>query len=207
MTLAAALSLFLAMALLAAAPSVSVMAVSARAAAFGFSHGLAATLGIVVGDLVFIVLAIFGLALLAELMGELFFLVLLAGGVYLFVLAASLWRAGAHEGTADAPLEATWLSSFMAGLLITLADQKAIVFYLGFFPAFLDLATLTLADALLVMLLATVAVGGVKLVYALAASRLRVFAGGAMVRVINRGAAAVLMLAGLWLLLRGWAAI
>ncbi|MCC5870230.1 MAG: LysE family transporter [Gammaproteobacteria bacterium] len=207
MTLAAALSLLVAMAVLAAVPSVSVMAVSARAAAFGFSHGLAATLGIVVGDLVFIVFAIFGLALLAGLMGELFFLVRIAGGVYLLMLAVSLWRAVAHHDGAEPPLEATWLSSFMAGLLVTLADQKAIVFYLGFFPAFLDLARLTLVDALLVMLLAIVAVGGVKLIYALAASRLRVFAGGTMLRLINRAAAAVLMLAGLWLLFRGWAAI
>ncbi len=206
MTLTAALSLFVAMAVLAAIPSVSVMAVSSRAAAFGFGHGLAATLGIVVGDLVFIVLAIFGLALLAAAMGDLFFLVRLAGGVYLLILAVGLWRVAAHPARAEEPLQASWLSSFLAGLLITLADQKAILFYLGFLPAFLDLATLRIGDAALVMLLATLAVGGVKLIYAFMASRLSVLAGGAMVRPINRGAAILLLLAAVWLLVRGWSA-
>ena len=59
----------------------------------------------------------------------------------------------------------------MAGLLLTLADQKAVLFYLGFFPAFLDLAAITLTEALQVVVITVVAVGGVKIAYALAADR------------------------------------
>ena len=49
------------MALLAAVPSLSVVAVVARAASFGFIHGAFTAFGVVVGDIILILLAIFGL--------------------------------------------------------------------------------------------------------------------------------------------------
>jgi len=64
-------------------------------------------------------------------------------------------------------------SSFMTGLPITPGEQKAILFYLGFFPAFMDLKALTVPDALIVIAIAAVAVGGVKLGYAWVASVVR----------------------------------
>lgn len=60
----------------------------------------------------------------------------------------------------------TLRASYLSGLSITFADQKAILFYLGFFPAFIDLKAITLTDTVLLLIAATLAVGGVKLVYA-----------------------------------------
>jgi threonine/homoserine/homoserine lactone efflux protein len=76
------------MTLLAMVPSVSVLAVSARAASSGFRHGVYVTLGIITGDTVFIVLAIFGLQLLVAALGEAFVFIEYLGGVYLIVLAS-----------------------------------------------------------------------------------------------------------------------
>ncbi|NJM63549.1 MAG: LysE family transporter, partial [Oscillatoriales cyanobacterium RU_3_3] len=73
MTLSSIGALFCAMTVLAAIPSISVLAVSTRSAAFGFIHGVFTTLGIVVGDIIFILIAILGLSLLAQKMGSLFF--------------------------------------------------------------------------------------------------------------------------------------
>lgn len=83
LSLSSMVALFGAMAVLAAVPSVSVLAVSARAAAFGFIHGAFTAMGIVAGDIVFILLAIFGLALLVEALGGMFFLIKYVGGVKL----------------------------------------------------------------------------------------------------------------------------
>ena len=57
----------------------------------------------------------------------------------------------------------------MTGLLVTLGDQKAVVFYLGFLPAFIELGTLSHPDIGAVLASAVLAVGGVKLGYAYAA--------------------------------------
>lgn len=195
------LALFGAMVVLAALPSVSVLAVTARAASHGFLHGAAAAMGIVLADILFILLAIFGLAALAGVLGEGMLLIRLAGAVYLSWLAWSLWRA-AGGGTAPQQVsEASLWGSFSAGLLITLGDQKALLFYFGFFPAFLDLEALSWSDALWVSLVALLAVGGVKLLYAAVAARAGRLLGASGGRWLNRLAALILLTVALALLL------
>lgn len=54
----------------ASVPSLSVLTVSARSAALGFSHGALTSAGIVVGDMIFILIAIYGLSVLASLLGD-----------------------------------------------------------------------------------------------------------------------------------------
>lgn len=201
-TFANAAALFAAMTLLALVPSVSVLAVSARAASAGFRHGVYVTLGIVAGDTVFIVLAIFGLHLLAEAMGDSFVFIKYLGGAYLIWLGIRLWRSSAGETAAQTQTDTSATSSFMTGLLITLGDQKAILFYLGFFPAFMDLKTLTVLDALVVILIAAVAVGGVKLGYAYAASRAGVLISAKTGRTLNIIAACVMIVVGVIVMLR-----
>jgi len=191
------------MAVLALIPSVSVMTVTARAAAFGFIQGLFTALGIVVGDIIFILIAVYGLAFAAELMGAQFTLIKLIGGVYLIWLGISLWRSGSKSLEAGETTDTSRTSSFMSGLLITLGDQKEILFYLGFFPAFLDLARVTIADTLIIIVIATVTVGGAKLIYAFLADRASlVFDNRAAVRGINIAAAGVMIAIGILLLLK-----
>lgn len=190
------------MTLLALVPSVSVLAVSARAASAGFRHGVYVTLGIIAGDTIFIVLAIFGLQLLAAAMSDNFVFIKYLGGAYLIWLGLRLWRSGAAATMGRAHAETSTTSSFMTGLLITLGDQKAILFYLGFFPAFMDLKALTVLDALIVILIAAVAVGGVKLGYAYAASRAGALVGARAGRTLNIVAACVMIVVGVFVIVR-----
>ncbi|UCH40117.1 MAG: LysE family translocator [Gammaproteobacteria bacterium] len=191
------------MIVLAIIPSVSVLAVSARAAAFGFSHGLFTALGIVAGDIIFILVAVYGLVFVAEAMGEQFRLIKYIGGAYLIWLGISLWRADARARKREEVRQSSWGASFLTGLLITLGDQKAILFYLGFFPAFIDLSRMTPVDTLLIILIATVGVGGAKLVYAWLADRASlIFDNSNAVRGLNIFAACVMILVGVALLLK-----
>lgn len=193
-------ALFGAMALLAAVPSVSVLIVSARAASAGFTHGALAAAGIVAADILFILLALFGLALAAEALGEAFQWLRYAAALWLLWLAWGLFRAGAARGPESAPPRPTAWSSFMAGFLLTLGDQKAILFYLGFFPAFLDLAAMTAGDAIAIVAIAILAVGSVKLAWAFAAARTGGIVGAQAGRVLNIAAAILLAAVALWLL-------
>lgn len=193
--------------MLAIIPSVSVLAVTARSAAFGFTHGVLTALGIVAADILFILIAVYGLALVAELMGAQFKLVQYLGGAYLIWLGISLWRADTKARQSDEVKQSSHSSSFLTGFLITLGDQKAILFYLGFFPAFVDLSRMTPADTLIIIMIAIIGVGGAKLVYAYLADRARtVFENTRAVRGINILAACVMIAVGLSLLLKtqGW---
>lgn len=134
MTLTDITALFVAMLVLAAVPGLSVLTVTARTVTGGISHGTATAAGVVVGDLVFILLALFGLAVLAETLGERFYLIKYLGGAYLIWLGTLLWRANNRTAIRELAGNGSLISSFLAGLLVTLGDQKAIFFYLGFFP-------------------------------------------------------------------------
>lgn len=145
MTFSSIAALFGAMIVLATIPSPSVFAVVARSIASGFTHGLVTVIGIVLGDFVFIILAIYGLSAIAETMGSLFVLVKYLGSVYLIWLGIQLWRSKSNIIEVEGIKESSWLSNFLSGLFITLGDQKAFLFYLGFFPAFVDLSNNTFA--------------------------------------------------------------
>jgi threonine/homoserine/homoserine lactone efflux protein len=191
------------MVVLAIVPSVSVLAVTARAATFGFVHGLFTALGIVVADILFILVAVYGLALIAELMGDQFRLIQYIGAAYLIWLGISLWRADAQARASEQVQQSSWSSSFLTGLLITLGDQKAILFYLGFFPAFIDLSKMTPVDTLIIVLIAILAVGGAKLVYAFLADRASLmFKNSRALRGINILAAVIMIAVGITLLLK-----
>jgi len=193
------------MIVLALVPSISVLAVTARAAALGFSHGLFTAIGIVVADILFILIAVYGLALIAAMMGDQFRLLQYLGAAYLIWLGISLWRAEAKTGVADSVRQSSRFASFLTGLLITLADQKAILFYLGFFPAFIDLSRMTVTDTLIIVIIAIIGVGGAKLAYALLAVRAReLFRNSRALRGINALAACVMFLVGIALLLKTW---
>lgn len=196
-TLGESMTLFGVMAALAAVPGLSVLVVSARSAAFGFTHGVFAAMGIVAGDIFYILVAILGLSMLAEAMGEWFALVKYLGAVYLVWMGVVIWRSasGALEA-AGRTGGSTRLSSFLAGLFLTLGDQKAVLFYLGFFPAFFDVSVITRLDVCLIMAITTVAVGGVKVAYAYMAGRAGLLLNFRFKRGVSMAGGGVLVLVG-----------
>ncbi len=201
MTFGSSVTLFGAMVVLAMVPSISVLAVTTRSAASGFIHGVSTTAGIVVGDVFFIIVAIFGLSVLADTLGSLFVLVKYLGGTYLIWLGVTLWRSRPKAVEEGGVTESSLLSSFLAGLFITLGDQKAILFYLVFFPAFVDLSTLSYLDAGIIILIAIIAVGGVKLAYAFMADRARLlFKRSDAIKRINIAAGTIMIAVGIFLL-------
>ncbi len=173
MTLIDIFSLFAIMVALAAIPSASVALVVTRAATAGVADGIAVAAGIVVGDLIFVVLAILGLAVIAETMGGLFLVIKTAGAVYLMWLGFSLLKSSVRRTPRlrDGPAGSRFVTSFAAGLVLTLGDLKAIVFYASLFPVFIDLTALNVADVVAIVLTTVLAVGGVKCVYAVFARR------------------------------------
>jgi len=205
LSLGEGLALIAAMAVLAAVPSTSVLAVVARASSSGFAQGAAMAMGVVAGDIVFIAIALFGLAVLIEALGPLFFVLRAAAAMYLVWLAVRLWRSATKPVAVRTGAAATgsMAGSFGSGLLITLGDQKAVFFYLGFLPAFVALEHVTLADAGLLIAIAVVAVGGVKLAYAALADRVAQRLGGGASAMVQRTAAVVLCLTAVLVLLRG----
>ncbi|MBV7255933.1 LysE family translocator [Pacificimonas sp. WHA3] len=176
MTFISATGLFLIMAALAAIPSASVALVVIRSATYGTRDGIAAALGIVAGDLIFAALAIGGLTALAEALGGLFTALRYLAAAYLIWFGANLLhtiRKPADMRGRRAPKGHGGLAvSFMAGLLLTLGDVKAILFYAAMFPAFVDIPAMTTPDIALVAVITVIAIGWVKITYAFAGAKI-----------------------------------
>lgn len=173
MNLFEALILLVIMLPLAAMPSSSVALVVVRSASAGRLSGVASVLGIVVGDLIFVAIALLGMSLLAEWLGAFFTLVKYCGGAYLIWLGFCLYKTKPfHSFPLTRNPAASLVLDFTAGLFLTLGDVKAILFYASLFPALIVMENLVLWDMMLIMLITAVTVGGVKLVYVLFASTL-----------------------------------
>jgi len=133
----------------------------------GVRAGMAATLGVIAGDQVLLWLAVAGLSALLINYPALYSSVQWAGAAYLIGLGYSLF----NTKPGDAPvLNMTSDHYFRQGLFITVLNPKAIVFYMAFFPLFVDpaihlglltfavmaatIATLTFIYGLIIVLLA-----------------------------------------------------
>ncbi len=97
--------------------------------------GLAATLGIICGDQVLLWLAVAGVAALLKANPAVFAAVQYAGAAYLAWLGLQMLRARPGSGPV---IQIRPRQYFRQSLLITLLNPKAIVFYMAFFPLFVD---------------------------------------------------------------------
>lgn len=166
------ISLTVVMALLALVPSTSVALVVARSSTAGFLNGAAVAAGIVLGDITFVLLAVLGLATLAEVMGSFFLIVRFMAGVWLIWLGVSLLRSKAALRTPNEGSVSSLVGSVFSGLVVTIGDVKAIFFYASLFPVFVNPATIQASDIATIVMLTILAVGGVKLGYAYWANRI-----------------------------------
>lgn len=204
MTLLSAFALFGALVILAVIPGPGIFAVVARTLASGYRHGVVASIGIVVGDFVFITLALLGLAALSEVMGTFFTLVKYLGAAYLVWLGVSLMLVKNKRTRVTPVASSRYGLSFAAGLFTTLGNPKAILFYLSFFPAFVDLADITLIETAALYVIAAIAVGGVMLCYVLATHKAQASLSSASDKPFLRfGAGSLLLGSGFWVAMKG----
>jgi leucine efflux protein len=133
----------------------------------GVRSGAAATLGVIAGDQVLLWLAVAGLSAVLISYPGLFSTVKWMGAAYLLGLGYSLFRVKPGDGPV---LNMKPDHYFRQALFITVLNPKAIVFYMAFFPLFVDpaihlglltfgvmaatIAALTLVYGLVVVLLA-----------------------------------------------------
>lgn len=124
-------------------PGPGMAAVVARALGGGFRGAFPMVLGMLAGDLVYFVFAVFGLAAVATYLGPVFTLVRWAGAAYLLFIAFKFWTA--RPGTEQMkPRSEAWLRTLLAGFSLTMGNPKTIVFYLAILPTVIPLDQMTL---------------------------------------------------------------
>ena len=197
MTLPSILAFSTAMLILAATPGPGVFATIARSLASGFKDTLPLIIGIIIGDILYLTFAVFGLSFIAQTMNELFTVVKIIGGIYLIYLGIKIWRSRPEIHLEKNGRFHTPWNNFFSGLLITLSNPKVILFYCGFLPTFVDLTSLGIADVGIIAVLVTIVLSGVLCTYSLAAGRTReIFQSSGAVRNLNRSSGTIMAVTG-----------
>jgi homoserine/homoserine lactone efflux protein len=104
----------------------------------GTRRGLATVAGSSLGTALLITAGAAGLSALLSLISEIFEVVRWIGAAYLIWLGINAWRAhGNGEGIAR-PVPRSGRAVFLQGMLVALTNPKTILFYIAFFPQFID---------------------------------------------------------------------
>lgn len=178
----------------AASPGPGIAAIVARVLGRGLNGAAAFTAGLALGDVVWLTIAVLGLAAIANTFHVVFVVIKYAGVVYLLYLAYRLWtqaveaRQVVAETSTDKPVRL-----FLAGLAVTMGNPKVMVFYLALLPSLIDLQAVTLLGWLELSLVTLSVLAVVFGSYVLLAARTRrLFTSPRAVRMINRGTGTVM---------------
>ena len=205
MSIEAAITFALAIFIFAITPGPGTFALLARALSSGAAACFPMTLGMAISDIIYLILATFGLSAIAENYGGLFTVIRFAGAAYLLYLGWKMWTADIDTHFEKTKLKAKgWLSGFIQGFLISASNPKVILFYIAFLPTFIDLSTLAHQDIIMLSVITLFAlVAGLMLVSIAASSVRQYLKSERAVKRLNQTAGSIMIGAGLFLAYRG----
>jgi len=124
------------------------VALTARALSGGFRSAWPLAVGVTLGDILWPLVAIFGLTwMVARFAGLMSVLHWVAAMVFVVMGVALLRGAGSGGLAADGRLTRPGIwPAFSAGVAAVIGNPKAILFYMGVLPGFFDLTRVTLPD-------------------------------------------------------------
>lgn len=127
------------------------VAIMARALASGFRGVWPLSLGVAIGDMLWPLIAIFGLAVIVNQSALLMEGLRWIAAVVFIGMGIALLRHAAQPVASDSRLtrRGRW-AGFSAGLLAITGNPKAALFYVGVLPGFFDVARLSAGDVTLI---------------------------------------------------------
>ncbi len=116
----------------AASPGPSFILVAKITMSRSRKDGIAASIGMGVGGVIFSILALFGLHMLLTNIPILYITLKLLGGLYLIYLATSIWRGAKKPLTAanvNVDIRSSLIKSFFTGLITQICNPKTAIVY------------------------------------------------------------------------------
>ncbi|WP_439104418.1 LysE family translocator [Celeribacter marinus] len=171
------------------------VAMLARAMSGGFASAAPLALGVVVGDVLWPLLAILGVTWIISEFAAFLTVMRWAAVLMFLVMGVMLIRHADKKITSDSRLTRPGiLAGFVAGVVVILGNPKAILFYMGLLPGFFDLSLLTAPDIMVICAISAVVPLIGNLILALFVSRIRglLTSSGALSR-MNRTAGILLI--------------
>jgi threonine/homoserine/homoserine lactone efflux protein len=175
-----------------ATPGPGIAALIARVLGQGLEGVAPFIAGYFIGDMVWLMLAATGLAVVAKTFAGVFLAIKFAGAAYLLYLAWKMATTPAALADTRPPASGGW-RAFLASLSLTLGNPKVMVFFISIMPLFVDVRALRLLTLLQLSAVSAIVIFSTLALYALAANRARGFLRSTRVMKLVHRAAAGLM--------------
>ncbi|MGN6157193.1 MAG: LysE family translocator [Devosia sp.] len=186
-------------------PGPGVAAIVARALGGGFWSAVPMVVGILLGDLVYLAFALFGLAAIATYFGPVFVVIRWAGALYLLYIAWKFWTAKPGAEQLGPKRGESKLRTFASGFALTMGNPKTIVFYLALLPTVVPLdrpiTALGATELTTIVVVVLLAIGSGYA--ALAALARELFTSAKAIRRMNKTAGAIMAGAAAFVVARG----
>ncbi|GAA2835102.1 LysE family translocator [Aminobacter aminovorans] len=157
----------------AGSPGPSIAALVARVISKGFRDVLPFLAAMWIGEAIWLSLAVFGLAFVAQSFHMAFVAVKWAGVAYLVYLAWKMWTAPVDTRAGEMPSQDSPLKLFAAGMAVTLGNPKIMMFYLALLPTIIDLASVSVIGWLELTLTMAAVLIAIDLAWVFAAAQAR----------------------------------
>jgi threonine/homoserine/homoserine lactone efflux protein len=150
------------------------VALLARSLSGGFQAAWPLALGVAVGDILWPLVAVLGVAwLVSEFAGFMEVLKYVAAVVFMLMGAALIRNADrALDANSRLTQPGMW-AGFLAGVAVIIGNPKAVLFYMGVLPGFFDLSAVTALDMAVICTLSFVIPMGGNLILAASVDRVR----------------------------------
>ncbi|HKJ62682.1 MAG TPA: LysE family translocator, partial [Hyphomicrobiales bacterium] len=130
-----------------AIPGPDVAALVGTSLSRGLTQSLTMLSGIIIGHAIWMIAAVSGLAAAAQALGAAFIVVKIAAVGYLLYLVWQLWTSPVDaEVATDRGASRSGRASILTGLMISLSNPKALIFFGAIVPTVLPLHQLTFGD-------------------------------------------------------------
>jgi threonine/homoserine/homoserine lactone efflux protein len=190
----------LALGVLVFTPGPVVVALIARTLTSGWRSAMPLSAGVAICDMIWPLLAIFGLSAVVQVYGEIMVVLRYVGAAILIWMGWRLIIGSKHalEANPDpALMRRTVWQGFAAGFLVNISNPKAILFFVGILPNLFDLTRLTALDITVIVGLSALVPFLGNLVWAFVAhSARRLLRSERAVRRVNMVSGGALMGAG-----------
>ncbi|TMV10364.1 LysE family translocator [Ruegeria sediminis] len=154
-------------------PGPSTAALVARVLSRGAGDVLPFLAAMLIGEAIWLSMAVWGLAAVAQSFHLVFVAVKWAGVGYLAYLAWKMWTAPVNEPGSAVPARSSGSKLFLAGFSLTLGNPKIMLFYMALLPTIVDLKHLTAAGWAILVAVMLVVLTAVYASWLVAAAKAR----------------------------------
>ncbi|MDU4093746.1 MAG: LysE family transporter [Pantoea sp.] len=139
----------------------------------GFMLGNVAALGNVTASVIQALISLFVIHTLGDISENLLKVIKIAGAIYIIYIGVKIFMANGIDSNDVSDQKSRIITTFIQGFVFAIANPKAIVFFVAFFPAFIDINTSILSQAFVILFPVAAIAWACFLSYVLAGGLLR----------------------------------